>query len=474
MKKRIYALLLALCFSVCFAACDSASKTNSDEYENEEEADEDDDEDEDKEDKEDKKDKKDKDQKKDKEEPTPEPTEEPTPEPTEEPTPEPTEAPDVEPTEEPDAEPTEEPDVDPTDIPVVQAPTDLSDDIYSFQISIDGTIYQFPMWYDDFVALGWECTEDLSTKLSSNQYFPSAVFTKDGVKFYVGLANLSMNTVTIDKAMVSSIKLDDYYLKDNDWEFVLPKGISRGVSTRDDIIAAYGEPSDEYDGSNYYKMTYKYDSYQEVILYVSKETNVLYELEVENMIELEGADNSINPEVPELVKDYVAPEALSESLYDFTIDLEGVLYELPCPVSVFLENGFTINEKDSEMEIASGDSGWVEFKYNNITYRTLVKNYAEYATIAQNCFVTTIKTSEFDPKFNLIIPGNIKRGDSEADLLAVIEKFNYEKDESGDFIYYTVYDPDTSKLDAYDITVTEGKVHSIEVQNAPKMSKMNQ
>jgi len=138
------------------------------------------------------------------------------------------------------------------------------------------------------------------------------------------------------------------------------------------------------------------------------------------------------------------------------------------------QHGFTINEKDSEMEIASGDSGWVEFKYNNITYRTLVKNYADYATIAQNCFVTTIKTSEFDPKFDLIIPGNIKRGDSEADLLAVIEKFNYEKDESGDFIYYTVYDPDKSKLDAYDITVHEGKVHSIEVQNAPKKSQMTQ
>lgn len=457
MKKRIYALLLALCVSVCFVACNSESKTNTDEIVNE---DEDDDEDE----KEDKKDKA------EKEEATPEPTEEPTPEPTEAPTPEPTEEPRPEPTEEPEAEPTAEP----TDNPVVQAPTDLSDDIYSFQISIDGTIYQLPMWYEDFVALGWECTEDLTTKLSTNQYFPAAVFTKDGVRFYVGLANLSMNTVTLDKSMVASIKLDDYYLKDSDWEFILPNGITRGVSTRDDIIAAYGEPSDEYDGSNYYKMTYKYDSYQEVVLYVSKETNTLYEIEIENMIELEGADNSINPEVPELVNNYVAPETLSESLYDFTIDLEGVLYELPCPVSIFLDNGFTINEKDSEMEIASGDSGWVEFKYNNITYRTLVKNYADYATIAQNCFVTTIKTSEFDPKFDLIIPGNIKRGDSEADLLAIIEKFNYEKDESGDFIYYTVYDPDKSKLDAYDITVHEGKVHSIEVQNAPKKSQMTQ
>ncbi|MBR4086155.1 MAG: PT domain-containing protein [Lachnospiraceae bacterium] len=495
MKKRIYALLLALCFSVCFVACDSASKTDSDEIESEKEDDEEDDEDEDDEDKDDKKDKGKKEEPT--EEPTPEPTEEPTPEPTEEPTPEPTEEPEVEPTEEPDAEPTEEPDAEPTeepdaepteepdaepteepdaeptDKPEVQAPANLSDDLYDFQISIDGTVYQFPMWYEDFVALGWECTEDLSTKLTSNQYYPSAVFTKDGVKFYVGLANLSMNSVTLDKSMVYAIKLDDYYLKDNTWEFILAKGITRGVSTKDDIIAAYGEPSDEYDGSNYFKLTYDYDTYQEVVLYVSKETNTLNEIEIENMIELEGADNSVNPEVPDLVKNYVAPEALSENLYDFIINLEGNLYELPCPVSVFLENGFTINENKSEMEIGSGDSGWVEFKYNNMTYRTLVKNYADYATIAQNCFVTTFKTSEFDPKFDLTIPGNIKRGDSEADMLAIIEKFNFEKSESGDFIYYTVYDPDKSKLDSYEIIVTEGKVHSIEVENSPKMKDMN-
>ncbi len=481
MKKRIYALMLALCFSVCFVACGSATKTDSDEivYEDDEDEDEDE-EDEDK--------KKEKDEPT--EEPTAEPTEEPTPEPTDEPTPEPTEEPTEEPeeTEEPEVteEPaeTEKPEVtdepeetdEPaeTDKPAVQAPSDLSDDLYSFQISIDGTVYQFPMWYEDFVALGWECTEDLSTKLVSNQYFPSAVFTKDGVKFYAGLANLSMNSVTLDKAMVYSIKLDDYYLKDCDWEFVLPKGITRGVSTKDDIIAAYGDPTDEYNGSNYDKLTYEFDTYQEIALYVSAETKTLNQIDIENMTELEGADNSVNPEVPELVKNYLAPESLSDSLYDFTIELEDVLYELPCPVSVFLDNGFTINEKDSEMEIASGDSGWVEFKYNNITYRTLVKNYAEYATIAQNCFVTTIKTSEFDPKFALTIPGNIKRGDSEADLLTAIEKFNYEKDESGDFIYYTVYDPDKSKLDGYDITVHEGKVHSIEVQNAPKMKEMNQ
>lgn len=46
----------------------------------------------------------------------------------------------------------------------------LSDDLYDFQISIDGTVYQFPMFYSDFEALGWEYDGDPTNTLSSNQY----------------------------------------------------------------------------------------------------------------------------------------------------------------------------------------------------------------------------------------------------------------------------------------------------------------
>ncbi len=445
MNKRILLTLLTAlcCFSLVACGGDASSDSDDDERVVSEESDDEDEDDEDE------------DEGKDKPEVTeaPEATEEP--KATEEP----------EATEEPQA--TEEPEA--TKKPVADVPTELSDDLYSFQVSINGEIYQFPMWYEDFTACGWECTEDTSTKLKSNQYYGSAVFTKDGYKFYVGLANLSLNSVTLDKAMVYGIQLDDYYLKDNNWKFVLPKGITRGVSTKEDIIAAYGEPNDEYNGSNYDKLTYEYDSYQEIELYISSETKTLNEFEIKNMIELEGADNSINPEVPEMAKNYVAPEALSDSLYDFTVSLEGNLYELPCPVSVFLANGFTINEERSNMEIGSGSNGWVEFKYNNITYRAYVKNYADYATIAENCFVTTLKTSEYDPLFDMTVPGNIKRGITEAELLTIIENYNYEKDESGDFIYYNIFDPDESRLDGYDIVIREGKVHSIEVQHSPKM-----
>lgn len=350
----------------------------------------------------------------------------------------------------------------------VTTPSELSDDIYSFQISIDGTVYQFPMWASDFAALGWTYDGDATQTLESNQYTAAETWIKDDYSVYTKLANLSLNSVSFEDSMVAGITLEEYYLKDCDWEIILPKGIQYGVSTKEDIIAAYGEPNYEYDGDNWYKMGYEYDLYQSVYLYVSAETGVLCEIEIENIIELEGADNSVNAEVPEIVKGYTAPTAVGDDLYVFNIELEGNLYTLPCPVSVFLENGFTINENNSDSAFGAGNIGWVELRYNNQSYRCLVHNYADYATTAENCFVTSMESSIYDPDFDLTIPCGIKRGDSEESVLEILKNFNYEVEtpENSEFTYYEVYDPDGSKLDGFTITTKGGEVVIIEVSNS--------
>lgn len=106
-------------------------------------------------------------------------------------------------------------------------------------------------------------------------------------------------------------------------------------------------------------------------------------------------------------------------------------------------------------------------RYNKQTLHGIVHNYADYATIAENCFVTTVESSDYDPDFELVIPGNIKRGDSEVDVKAAIEGFNYETETSDSgFTYYEIYDPNGSKLDAYSIVINEDAVISIEVENS--------
>lgn len=351
--------------------------------------------------------------------------------------------------------------------PSAETPSELSGDLYDFQVSIDGTVYQFPMWYSDFEALGWEYDGDAARTLDSNQYTTAEVWKKDGVSVYTSFANLSMNTVPFSESMVAGITLDRYDIEDADWEILLPGGIEWGVSNADDIVAAYGDPTDTYDGDLYYKMTYEQDYYNSVSLYVFKEGDSLQKIEIENMVELEGADNSVDETVPDAVKRYEAPKELSDDFYTYTAQLEGVVYALPCPVSVLLENGFTINENNSDSVVASRYFGWVELQYNNQSYRAIVDNYADYATTVENCFVTSMEASVNGPEFDLVFPGGIGLGSSEADVKKAVDGFNCEVETSDSgYTHYAVADPDSDAMNEYLITVSDGKVISLEVENS--------
>lgn len=478
MKKKLLMILLTLVLAFSFVGCsvfsgDSDERTEKDDEDEDEDDEDEDDEDEDddkkkdddeddrkKDDDEDddkKKDDKDDDKKKESSEAASEPVE--TPEPTPEATPEATPTPAPEATPVPGTQPGE---------PAAQAtpaPTELSNDLYSFQVSINGVIHQFPMWYSDFEALGWTFRDDSSETLSSNQYSVADVWLKDDIKVYSTMANLSINTAPYTNCMVAGISLEKSYLKESGWEIVLPGGITYGVSTKDDIIAAYGDPSSDFDSDLYYKMAYELDYHEYVNLYVYKDSGVLEKIEIENIIELEGADNSVDPTVPDIVKNYVAPTEVGDDLYQFNFELEGNLYTLPCPVSELLANGFTINENNSDSVFPANGYGWVEFRYNNQTYFTIVENYADYATTAENCFVTSMTSSIYDPDFALTIPCGITRGMTEEEILELIKDFNYTTSTSSGFTYYKIRHPEGDSLDGFDITIKDGEVIIIEIAN---------
>ena len=116
----------------------------------------------------------------------------------------------------------------------------------------------------------------------------------------------------------------------------LAGGIQMGVSGLDDIKAAYGDPSDIYEGDLYTKYTYEKDSYEDVELYVYKEDNTLKQVDMKNLVEPEGYDKgTVSDEVPEIVTSYQAPAALGADLLDPQVEYCGDLYTLPAPVSAF-------------------------------------------------------------------------------------------------------------------------------------------
>lgn len=351
----------------------------------------------------------------------------------------------------------------------------LSDDIYSFQAEIDGEVYQFPMSFADFTAKGWTYDGDAAQTMEPGQYTAAETFKKDASRLYATMFNLSMNTVAFSECQIGGFSVDSYMMKDGAFSVKLPKGIEFGVSTLEDVKAAYGEPSREYDGEMYTALTYEYETYQDVEIQVDKETKVVSKIDMRNMIETAGeadqaqAEAAVSDEVTEEVKSYQAPTELGDDLTKFIVEYDGALYQMPAPVSEFEKNGWTVKEDQSDMTVKGKDAGWVSLMKNNQELRAIAQNYGDNATTIRNCFVTTVKGDDNSTDMPITVQKGITRGMAKADLEKALEGVTYEFEESDMFEYYTIEGPESS-LDYVQILVRKdtGVVQAIEVSYTPK------
>lgn len=351
----------------------------------------------------------------------------------------------------------------------------LSDDIYSFQAEIDGEVYQFPMSYGEFTAKGWTYDGDAAQTIEPEQYTAAETFKKDSLKLYATIFNLGMNTVPFSECQIGGFSVDSYMMKDSAFSVKLPKGIEFGVSTLEDVKAAYGEPSREYDGEMYTALTYEYETYQDVEIQVDKETKVVSKIDMRNIIETAGeeeqaqAEAAVSDEVTEEVKSYQAPTELGDDFTKFIVEYDGALYQMPAPVSEFEKNGWTVKEDQSDMTVKGKDFGWVSLTKNDQELRAIAQNYGDNATTIRNCFVTTVKGDDNSTDMPITVQKGITRGMAKADLEKALEGVTYKFEESDMFEYYTIEGPESS-LDYVQILVRKDTsvVQAIEVSYTPK------
>lgn len=353
--------------------------------------------------------------------------------------------------------------------------SELSDDLYSFQMKINSDVYTFPMSYDDFLALGWTYQDDETMEIQPNSYSPSERFALGDLEVYATVVNLGINTEPVTQCTIAGISVDSFQMKDvTDVTIELPGGIQYGVSTLDDITAAYGTPSDTYEGDMYTKITYEKDYYQDVDLYLDSETGLLNEIEMRNMVADEDANAAAASEVsdeptPEVLA-YEAPTELGDDLTSFVVEYAGDLYQLPAPVSEFLKNGWTIDEDQSASVIAGKSYDWVYMSKDNQNYHTIVRNYNANATVVENCFVTDVEGNVNSTNLPITVQKGLTLGLTEQEVLDALDGVTYELDDSSDsFHYYTVEGPDSS-LDHVQIIVNteDDAVIGIEVSYTPK------
>lgn len=137
---------------------------------------------------------------------------------------------------------------------------ELSENLYDFEVAIDGVKYTFPIDYATLNSNGWEFEGDIEQGIPKDNYLLAANYYKGDS--YIG-ANPANFVSESDVAVKDSITYQGYFKIDDDYHqtrsaVMFPKGIKLGVSTVDEVKAAYGEPTEEEAEDSYGKRKLNY------------------------------------------------------------------------------------------------------------------------------------------------------------------------------------------------------------------------
>ncbi len=338
----------------------------------------------------------------------------------------------------------------------------LSDDLYSFQIQLNGAVYALPGTLADFEANGWAYAEEADEEIKPNQYIFGMKLKNGDVEISASFINFSQNVVKATEGHVGGLDISKDILE-NGGSAVLPKGIELGKATKEDVVSAYGQLSDSYDGDLYEKMTYKTDTYSTIELYVYKESKVLEKIEIRNFVPTEPVVSEVSDEAPESVTAYQAPTELGTDLLSFVVEYDGALYRLPAPVKAFEENGWVITEGADEA-VSAKSTTFIEMRSaNNQVGRFSVYNDSDKAVYPTNCLVTSLKSSAFDPDVAIELPGGITRESTLEEFTAAYAEVESKTEESSSFVYYTYGDSSFNGV-TISYNVNDKAITTIEVE----------
>lgn len=302
----------------------------------------------------------------------------------------------------------------------------LSKDIRSFQIQINDQLYSFPVYYKDFIKSGWcidEKSNGVDTMLQSGM--------RDIVRFKNGseyldcyIYNPDISIQTYENCVISGLIAETQFgIKET--KLFIPGNLQVGISTADDVLATHGEPDKKNkpsDTRTYFD--YTTDNVWLNITLIFDEKDILITYELENPVAPVGFVYS-DPEDIEL--DYHIPTILGNNVEDRIVNLEGELYVLPAPVSVFIDNGWII--EDEIEEIIAGDSVITNLHRGSETVDVRIVNYSDVAYNIEDAYVSKLSVDSITFKGEFIVSGGIHlyMNQGQLELILSENNYNYQK-----------------------------------------------
>ena len=292
---------------------------------------------------------------------------------------------------------------------------ELGDDLYSFTIKINGVIYSLPIPFSELVENGWiaediEEEELLPERRSS--YF--SVHNQEGYSFRAQFINNTLDVISLEESEVMTIDTSSFHGFE-DADFVLPGGITKD-SSREDIIEAYGKPTEQWERPMGNFIQYGRQGGSSVRFKFDLRTDELLAILIMNDRRREVSPE-FQGEIPDIIHDYVAPYELGEDWQTFNVKIDEELFRLPAPVMAFIDKGWEIVEDPNEIVAAHSMIGNVSLRRNNQFIRVRVHNYANTAQPIIHTFVTVVHQSVGD-SFRMELPSGITNESTIEEVIA--------------------------------------------------------
>lgn len=346
-------------------------------------------------------------------------------------------------------------------------------ELFEFHVVIGQTEYTLPEDFKTFSDKKWNYDGNRDLQLNPNEYIVDEAIYKGNHLLYVSFVNLGYDMVTIENCKIGSILFDQIALKDANTNIILAGNIKYGESSLADVLEAYGEPDAEETTDSETVLTYGESEYSKVVITVNKTKDVITDIFMMNYTALEQ-NLEINQETPDIVSSYQAPTKMGTNLQKPLLKYDGAYYSLPAPVSAFVDNGWTF-EADEYDAVATEKTCNMYLEKDSYRIKIQVTNYTNEIQYLENCFVTWIQASKEDASMDveLLLPGKIKTGMTETEMLEAIGDVSYKKDDTSDetyILYDVAYENNTGKIRLY-VSKETSVLSRIVAKNQPEEYK---
>lgn len=382
---------------------------------------------------------------------------------------------------------------------------ELGSHIYSFTIKLGDSVFKVPFKYQDLVDKGWTriADEEEVKEVSPNFSTPFIRFEKDGVEISVIFSNLtSADTIPLEECYGTGVfwfnlgKLDDNKesesnsntsnssngtsnrengAKSKGKEVELPLGITN-LSSKEDLLKAYGEPSEIEKRSNGYE-DFRYEIvYNSLVIVTFDDKGIIRRIEMDNISDIldEKGEKLITSgfvtgKIPKEILEYKRPDKISNNYLDYSFKVKDEIYSLPVPVNIFLNDGWTIIGGHPTLKSMQSDYSAIYLMKENKRLKVILRNYSSKEQNKENTWVTSVSPdgSRFrEGTLPIEIFSGIQNGMEEEDLLKIIKDLPYDKSDYSDFVLYTIKE---NFVQYYEVSVnkTSGQVSHIRVSMEP-------